>query len=201
MLRFSGAQHLRQRLVCATLSGRPIRIDDIRAADQEPGLNAAEASLLRLIEKISNGCSIEINETGARGARVRRMHACTRNACMRLRARARALVRHAARAATTRPWFSGPSKTALLCCARAAGTSLRYRPGLIAGGASVVHDCGTTRAIGYFLEPLVVLALFGKKVRARGFLALVSSRGQPHAPASSAFGVRQSGRASSGGAL
>ena len=89
MLRFSGAQHLRQRLVCATLSGRPIRIDDIRAADQEPGLNAAEASLLRLIEKISNGCSIEINETGACGLYA--THACARatHACMRMRVRER----------------------------------------------------------------------------------------------------------------
>lgn len=31
------------------------------------------------------------------------------------------------------------------------------------GGRHLVHDCGTSRSIGYFLEPLIVLGLFGKK--------------------------------------
>eukprot|EP00897_Mesotaenium_endlicherianum_P003423 jgi/Mesen1/3108/ME000184S02169 len=43
------------------------------------------------------------------------------------------------------------------------GTKLRYKPGVLTGGRHLVHDCGTARAIGYFLEPLVVLGLFGKK--------------------------------------
>ncbi|GAB4814679.1 hypothetical protein N2152v2_001725 [Parachlorella kessleri] len=106
MLRFAGSEHFRQRLVCSTLSGKPIRIDDIRSHDQNPGLRDYEASLLRLLEKVTNGCIIEINETG---------------------------------------------------------TSLRYKPGFIYGGAAVEHDCGTSRAIGYFLEPLACLAMFGKK--------------------------------------
>lgn len=66
MLRFKGSQQFRQRLVLSTLTGRPIRIDDIRVRDQDPGLHDHEACLLRLIEKISNGCVVEINETGAR---------------------------------------------------------------------------------------------------------------------------------------
>ncbi len=45
------------------------------------------------------------------------------------------------------------------------GTTLRYRPGLITGGSGLTHDCGKARGMGYFLEPLVCLALFGKKVR------------------------------------
>lgn len=45
-----------------------------------------------------------------------------------------------------------------------AGTTLRFRPGVITGGAGLVHDCGRERPIGYFLEALVLLALFGKKV-------------------------------------
>ena len=65
MLRFRGSQCFRQRMVCATIAGKPIRIDDIRADDESPGLRDYEASLLRLIEKITNGCIIEINETGA----------------------------------------------------------------------------------------------------------------------------------------
>ncbi|GLC44223.1 hypothetical protein PLESTB_000754400 [Pleodorina starrii] len=107
MLKFKGCQHFRQRLVCSTLSGRPIRIDDIRAADPEsPGLRDFEASFLRLLEKLTNGCVVEINETG---------------------------------------------------------TSLRYRPGVVVCGSGLTHDCGTSRSIGYFLEPLLVLGLYGKK--------------------------------------
>lgn len=30
-----------------------------------------------------------------------------------------------------------------------------------------MHDCPNSRSIGYFLEPLLLLALFSKKVRAR----------------------------------
>lgn len=44
-----------------------------------------------------------------------------------------------------------------------AGTKLRYKPGMLVGGRRLVHECGTGRAIGYFLEPLIVLGLFGKK--------------------------------------
>ena len=43
-----------------------------------------------------------------------------------------------------------------------AGTKLRYKPGVLAGGHGLVHSCGTSRAIGYFLEPLIILGLFGK---------------------------------------
>lgn len=36
--RFKGCKHFRERLVCATLSGKPIRIDEIRALDERPGI-------------------------------------------------------------------------------------------------------------------------------------------------------------------
>eukprot|EP00246_Nothoceros_aenigmaticus_P007369 TRINITY_DN21114_c0_g1_i1.p1 TRINITY_DN21114_c0_g1~~TRINITY_DN21114_c0_g1_i1.p1 ORF type:complete len:340 (+),score=40.22 TRINITY_DN21114_c0_g1_i1:53-1021(+) len=42
------------------------------------------------------------------------------------------------------------------------GTKLKYKPGIIVGGRGLVHDCGTTRSIGYYLEPLIVLGLFAK---------------------------------------
>ena len=106
MLRFSGSEQFRQRLVYSTLAGRAIRIDDIRSRDENPGLRDFEASFLRLLEKVTNGCIVEINETG---------------------------------------------------------TSLRYKPGFVHNGAGLTHDCGTSRGIGYYLEPLVILALFGKK--------------------------------------
>lgn len=101
-----GPSNLRQKLVYATLSGKVLRVNKIREKDERPGLQPHEASLLRLMEKITNGSLVEISETG---------------------------------------------------------TSLRYKPGIICGGANLRHDCGKARAIGYFLEPLVLLSLFGKK--------------------------------------
>ena len=82
-----------------------MQIDNIRSSDENPGLRDYEASLLRLIEKITNGCRIEINETGTR---------------------------------------------------------LRYRPGFVLGGLDLEHDCGVSRGIGYFLEPLCLISLYGK---------------------------------------
>src|SRR6476469_4799072 len=63
-INFRGATNFRNRLICATLSGKAIRIDDIRPFDQNPGLRDYEASLLRLLEKITNGCIVKINTTG-----------------------------------------------------------------------------------------------------------------------------------------
>ncbi|GAA5932498.1 hypothetical protein JCM1841_000229 [Sporobolomyces salmonicolor] len=42
------------------------------------------------------------------------------------------------------------------------GTSLLFHPGTIAGGA-VTHQCPNERSVGWFLEPLLALAPFGKK--------------------------------------
>ncbi|DBA03606.1 TPA: hypothetical protein N0F65_006785 [Lagenidium giganteum] len=66
VLRLKGCTHFRQRIVSATLSGRPIVIDDIRGDSEEPGLTDFEANLLRLMDKITNGSHIEINETGTK---------------------------------------------------------------------------------------------------------------------------------------
>lgn len=41
------------------------------------------------------------------------------------------------------------------------------------GGKNLVHNCALSRSIGYFLEPLLVLGVFGKKplsIRLRGEL-------------------------------
>jgi RNA 3'-terminal phosphate cyclase-like protein len=82
VLHFSGHQHLRHRLALSILSGKHVRIDKIRPDDKNPGLrgrmkrytrykmlNTAppldfEISLLRLIEKVTNGTVIEISVTG-----------------------------------------------------------------------------------------------------------------------------------------
>lgn len=61
---YTGANYLRQRLVLAILSARPVRITRIRAREQDPGLRDCEAALLRLLDKVTNGSRIEVNETG-----------------------------------------------------------------------------------------------------------------------------------------
>ncbi|ESR37328.1 hypothetical protein CICLE_v10028663mg [Citrus x clementina] len=51
------------------------------------------------------------------------------------------------------------------------GTELEYKPGIVMGGRNLVHDCGVSRSIGYFLEPLILVGLFAKKpisIRLRG---------------------------------
>ena len=42
------------------------------------------------------------------------------------------------------------------------GTAILLKPGVIAGG-NVVHDCPLSRSVGYFLEPVIMLAPFSKK--------------------------------------
>eukprot|EP01033_Poteriospumella_lacustris_P005444 gene5444-3881_t len=64
-LKFSGSAMFRQRIVAALLSNKTLKIDKIRENHPEfPGLQDFEASFLRLIEAITDGTKIEINETG-----------------------------------------------------------------------------------------------------------------------------------------
>lgn len=42
------------------------------------------------------------------------------------------------------------------------GTMVYFKPGIIVGG-KISHDCGTSRGIGFFLEPLLWLAPFSKQ--------------------------------------
>ncbi|KAG6832329.1 hypothetical protein H0H87_001970 [Tephrocybe sp. NHM501043] len=104
LLHFSGHQHFRHRLVLSILSGKHVKIDKIRPEDKNPGLRDFEISLLRLLEKITNGTLIEISVTG---------------------------------------------------------TAILLKPGVILGGP-LTHDCPLSRAIGYYLEPIIMLAPFCK---------------------------------------
>lgn len=36
---------------------------------------------------------------------------------------------------------------------------MTYMPGTVVGKSNLEHDCGVSRSIGYFLEPLIVLGL------------------------------------------
>ncbi|KAL0965851.1 hypothetical protein UPYG_G00286580 [Umbra pygmaea] len=63
-LTYEGCNFFRQRLVLSTLSSRRVKIKKIRSKDDNPGLRDFEASLIRLLDKITNGTRIEINQTG-----------------------------------------------------------------------------------------------------------------------------------------
>ncbi|KAF5389806.1 hypothetical protein D9757_003724 [Collybiopsis confluens] len=105
IIQYSGHHYFRHRLVLSILSGKPVKIDKIRTEDKNPGLRDFEVSLLRLLEKVTNGTVVEISVTG---------------------------------------------------------TAILLTPGIIAGGP-LVHDCSLTRSVGYFLEPIIMLAPFAKR--------------------------------------
>ncbi|KAJ9625050.1 hypothetical protein H2203_005002 [Taxawa tesnikishii (nom. ined.)] len=64
-LRFDGSTQMTSRLVLATLTGRSIRISNIRASSHtNPGLAPHEVSFLRLLDSLTNGSAIEFSMTG-----------------------------------------------------------------------------------------------------------------------------------------
>jgi hypothetical protein len=64
ILKYEGCNFFRQRLVLATLSSRPVQISEIRSDADEPGLREFEAGFIRLLDKLTNGSTIQVNETG-----------------------------------------------------------------------------------------------------------------------------------------
>ncbi|XP_007229717.2 RNA 3'-terminal phosphate cyclase-like protein [Astyanax mexicanus] len=63
-LSYDGCNFFRQRLILSTLSGKRVKIREIRSREDEPGLRDFEASFIRLLDKVTNGTRIEINQTG-----------------------------------------------------------------------------------------------------------------------------------------
>ncbi|XP_048874675.1 RNA 3'-terminal phosphate cyclase-like protein isoform X2 [Brienomyrus brachyistius] len=63
-LTYEGCNFFRQRLILSTLTGKWVKIKNIRSSDDNPGLQDFEASFIRLLDKITNGTRIEINQTG-----------------------------------------------------------------------------------------------------------------------------------------
>ncbi|XP_055626334.1 probable RNA 3'-terminal phosphate cyclase-like protein [Toxorhynchites rutilus septentrionalis] len=62
---YRGSNFLKQRLILATLSGKPIEVRDIRILDEEnPGLCEYETSLLKLLDKITNGTRVKVDRSG-----------------------------------------------------------------------------------------------------------------------------------------
>ncbi|XP_066603763.1 probable RNA 3'-terminal phosphate cyclase-like protein [Prorops nasuta] len=64
ILTYEGCNYLRYRLLLSTLSGKPLKIIGIRTKDDDPGLREYEISFIRLLDKLTNGTRIELNETG-----------------------------------------------------------------------------------------------------------------------------------------
>lgn len=98
VLTYEGCNFFRQRLVLATLSSRPIRIIRIRQDSDEPGIKGTrgvirlwaqgiyvisimismlgaeyEAGFIRLLDTLTNGSRIEVNETGSREEKINYM--------------------------------------------------------------------------------------------------------------------------------
>lgn len=64
IIHFSTHENFTTRLVLATLSGKSIKISNIRSDSLNPGLEDYEISFLRLLESVTNGSVIEISYTG-----------------------------------------------------------------------------------------------------------------------------------------
>ncbi|KAL0882852.1 hypothetical protein ABMA27_016383 [Loxostege sticticalis] len=64
VLVYKGSNFFRQRLLLATLSGRAVKIDEIRSTHDDPGLREYEVNLIRLLDKVTNGTRVELSETG-----------------------------------------------------------------------------------------------------------------------------------------
>ncbi|KAI8940328.1 hypothetical protein NX059_004022 [Plenodomus lindquistii] len=63
-LNFTGHRQLINRLILATLTGRPVRISQIRSTSTTPGLTRSETNFIRLLDAITNGSQIQFSMTG-----------------------------------------------------------------------------------------------------------------------------------------
>ncbi|XP_058444494.1 probable RNA 3'-terminal phosphate cyclase-like protein [Malaya genurostris] len=62
---YRGCNFLKQRLILSTLSGKPIEIRDIRLVDgNNPGLREYEIDLLKLLDRVTNGSRVRIDQSG-----------------------------------------------------------------------------------------------------------------------------------------
>ncbi|CAF0766929.1 unnamed protein product [Brachionus calyciflorus] len=55
---------LRIKIILSILSGKPLKLKNIRRNEHEPGLKDFEVNLLKLIDKLTSGTRVDINETG-----------------------------------------------------------------------------------------------------------------------------------------
>ncbi|KAF2869548.1 RNA 3'-terminal phosphate cyclase-like protein-like protein [Massariosphaeria phaeospora] len=64
LLHFKGHRHITTRLLLATLTGRPIRISEIRSSSTQPGLSRSEVNFIRLLDAVTNGAQVQFGMTG-----------------------------------------------------------------------------------------------------------------------------------------
>jgi hypothetical protein len=50
--------------VCSVLSGKSIKIIKIRELDEDPGVTDYEVSFLKLLDQLTNGTQVKVNDTG-----------------------------------------------------------------------------------------------------------------------------------------
>ncbi len=63
-MEYEGCRNFRERIVLSILSGKKVKLHKIRENDDSPGLHDFEANFLRLIDRLTDGTHIEINESG-----------------------------------------------------------------------------------------------------------------------------------------
>ncbi|KAG9245708.1 RNA 3'-terminal phosphate cyclase/enolpyruvate transferase [Calycina marina] len=63
-LSFTSQKSLTARLILSTLTGKPIRVSQIRSTSTTPGLAPHEVSFLRLLDSITNGSRATFSHTG-----------------------------------------------------------------------------------------------------------------------------------------
>lgn len=63
-MEYEGCNFFRQRVILATVSGKTLKIRNIRSKEEHPGMKEFEASFIRLMDKITNGTKIVISTTG-----------------------------------------------------------------------------------------------------------------------------------------
>ncbi|KZF25946.1 RNA 3'-terminal phosphate cyclase family protein [Xylona heveae TC161] len=64
LVKFETQRSFALRLVLATLTGKTIRVSNIRPSSTNPGLANYEISFIRLLEAVTNGSAMEISYTG-----------------------------------------------------------------------------------------------------------------------------------------
>lgn len=63
-IQLEGCNFFRQHIIFSLLSGRPIKISQIRPYDDAPGIKTYEYTFITMIEQLTNGTKISINKSG-----------------------------------------------------------------------------------------------------------------------------------------
>lgn len=63
-LSFVGNGNFRMKIALSLITAKSITIKNIRHKSANPGLDAAEVALLKLVDEVSNGTISRINDTG-----------------------------------------------------------------------------------------------------------------------------------------